>query len=53
MSKKLHLNRRDFIEKSAVLAAGISLSMNSSCSESSANKTVNGACCLDCPDSCS
>ena len=53
MSKKLHLNRRDFIEKSAVLAAGLSLSMNSSCSKSIVNKTVNGACCLDCPDSCS
>ncbi len=49
------ITRRNFLEISTQGVVGIGLLplITSSCSDANAAKTVNGACCLDCPDSCS
>ncbi|MEZ4903009.1 MAG: molybdopterin-dependent oxidoreductase [Spirosomataceae bacterium] len=55
MATSKEITRRNFLEISTQGAAGLALTplLASSCSEANASKTVNGACCLDCPDSCS
>ena len=49
------MKRRTFIELSTQGAVGLGLIpfIHSSCAVNNVTKTVNGACCLDCPDSCS
>ena len=49
------MKRRTFIELSTQGAVGLGLIpfLSSSCAVNTVTKTVNGACCLDCPDSCS
>ena len=48
------MKRRTFIELSTQGAVGVGLIpiLSSSCAVNNVSKTVNGACCLDCPDSC-
>ena len=55
MTASKEMNRRNFLEMSTQGAVGLSFMplIASSCSDANAAKTVNGACCLDCPDSCS
>lgn len=55
MATSKEITRRNFLEISTQGAVGLGLLplINSSCSDANASKTVNGACCLDCPDSCS
>ncbi|MCP9754788.1 molybdopterin oxidoreductase family protein [Lacihabitans sp. CCS-44] len=49
------MRRRTFIELSThgIAALGSIPFVSFSCAEKNDTKTVNGACCLDCPDSCS
>ncbi|MFH4969382.1 molybdopterin-dependent oxidoreductase [Gaetbulibacter sp. M240] len=54
--KNNYLNRRAFIELSAMGTAGVglaSLPMLSACASKDTTKIVQGACYHDCPDSCS
>ena len=49
------ITRRNFLEISTqgVVGLGLVSLITASCSDANRAKTVNGACCLDCPDSCS
>lgn len=55
MKNSKDISRRNFLEISTQSAVSLGLIplISSSCSDAQAAKTVNGACCLDCPDSCS
>ena len=55
MANSKEITRRNFLEISTQGAVGLGLVplISLSCSRAKASRTVNGACCLDCPDSCS
>ena len=55
MASSKEITRRNFLEISTQGAVGLGLIpyITASCSDTHASKTVNGACCLVCPDSCS
>ena len=55
MATPKEITRRNFLEISTqgVVGLGLAPLITASCSDANGAKTVNGACCLDCPDSCS
>ena len=55
MATPKEITRRNFLEISTqgVVGLGLVPLITTACSDANRAKTVNGACCLDCPDSCS